>query len=281
MRKYSRGFALAIAIFASMPILAQDEPQSSPPGPALQEKDAHKPVVSPPPRPGKLQDERPKVEGTCQGRCACPAEGGAHTMMARLCACGNLTDPCNHASLCSECGKRQNACLFCGKSLAPRLADRIQKELDASFGGHRVGRELPNKLCAKLLRRVKFFFVFHPESPCKTCDPNVELLAIVEYREDGDRTGSVRILGSAAELEALLRRQELKGGAEAALCAAQLVQALWHAAEGSVQPSDVEAVKLVGDGATFEFRKGRATAKLRVVLTLDGAFERFRFDDER
>jgi hypothetical protein len=199
-------------------------------------------------------------------------------MMARLCDCGRTTEPCNHARLCRACAKKQKACPFCGKVKEALILGRLQKKLSDVLPDHRLGRRLPNKLADKLLPRIRFYTVFHSGTPCDECERHFEPLAIVEYKDDSDRTGTIRILQSVDELEKLLKKHELEEGPKAALCAAELLQAMWVARGGGLEPSELDEVKVEKGVASFEFRKGRTAAKVRVHLDEDGAFSGFEFD---
>lgn len=219
----------------------------------------------------------PRQDGGCDGKCH---EGLICAEFARQCGkCKVMTTPCGpHAWICQTCAHKEQVCPFCGKSKGGAAAklevDRIQRELSRALPGHRVGRELPNKLAARLLPRVKFFTVFHSGHPCDACVRHSEPLAAVVFQNDKDRNGTVSIVCTENELADLLKRQKLSGGAEAALCAAQLVQALWLPDNGGLEPSDLKGVTVDGksDIAAFEYKKGDACWALRVRLDREGAF---------
>ncbi len=237
--------------------------------------------AQPPPRIGFASNAAPGQDSACDGKCH---EGQVCAQFARICNdCQSNVTPCGpHAQLCQTCADKKKVCPFCGKpkgTPTSAAAARIAKELSAALPGHRPGREMPNKLAAKLLPRVKFFYVFHSASPCKECAENAEVTAAVEYKDDKDKEGTAVILRSEKDLAGLLKRQKLAGGAEGALLAAQLVQSLWRPIHGGLDPSDVEKVKLEGGAASFEYKKGHAYWSLTLRFDKDGAFETLEVKD--
>jgi len=231
--------------------------------------------AQPPPRIGVASNAALGQDSACDRKCH---EGQICAEFARMCSdCQANVTPCGpHAQICQTCADKKKVCPFCRKPKGTpisAISGRIQKDLAAALPGHRPGREIPNPLAAKLLPRVKFFYVFHSASPCKECAENAEVVAAVEFKDEKDKDGTVLILRSEMDLGALLKRQKLAGGAEGALLAAQLVQSLWRPIHGALDPSDVEKVKVEGGAASFEYKKGHSYWSLTLRFDKDGALE--------
>jgi hypothetical protein len=179
---------------------------------------------------------------------------------------------CQHAKVCRGCAEKKGVCAFCSKPARGSKEDvaKLQAALDKDLAGHKLGRELPNELAKKLLPDVRFTMVSHPDAPCKTCRKHSEPLAAAEKEK-------VTLIASEEQLSELLIRQGLAGKEEAALCAAQLVQALWEPAHGGSQPDKVQVAESKSSGkakfvAEFEYKKGHAAWNGSVALDADGNF---------
>lgn len=216
------------------------------------------------PAPPQAQDPAKK---SCDGKCH---QMGIEPMVAKMCEqCKQAACPCMHAKFCKECADRKKVCAWCAKPLAGSAADvmgRLQAGLDKALPGHRAGRSISKKP----LPRVTFFLVVHDGTPCTSCPKHAEALAAIEYKDEKDTEGQVRILTSEKDLSELLARQKPGGKEEAALCAAELAQALWESKKGGVEPSSVKDVKIVDGKAKFTIVQGEAARTLVVTLNEQG-----------
>lgn len=227
------------------------------------------PAPMPVPAPGQQKPIKPR-DGSCDKTChnkfdACPE-------MALMCTrCRQEATPCaTHAKICQTCADKAQVCPYCQKALAGSRAaasKKIEDELGKLLPDHKVGRALPNELAKKLLPNVQFFMVMHSSSPCKACEAHQEPLAAIEFKDEKDSEGTVRILKTEKDVLELVQRQKLAGKEEGVLLAAQLLEATWE--PGDLTPDLAEKVKIENGKATFEFKKGKASWAL-VVSTADG-----------
>lgn len=233
--------------------------------------------VEDPPAQKKIRPMPPAVQpqdGTCDGRCHNVQIEPAIAKMCPECN-GAGAAACAHAKMCKECAAKKQVCAYCGRPLKGAVAPfmgRLQEALAKALPDHKIGRRLPNELAKKLLPRAQFYMVLHSGSPCTACAKNAEALAAIEFKDENDKEGTVRILASEKDLAELLVRQKLAGGPDAALCAAELVQALWQG-KGAPEASEVKDGK-----ASFKIWKGDRAGGLSVALDADGKFASLELD---
>jgi hypothetical protein len=207
---------------------------------------------------------------TCDGKCH---QVGIEPMVAKMCEqCKQAAAPCMHAKFCKECADKKKVCPWCGRVPAGSAGDlegRLQAGIDKALPGHRLGRSFTKHQ----LPRVTFYLIVHDGTPCKSCAKHAEALGAIEYKDDKDTEGEARVITSAKDLSELLKRQKLEGSENAALCAAELVQALWESKKGGIDPSTPRGIKIQDGKAAFTFKKGEEPRKLTVTLDEKGAFQ--------
>lgn len=227
--------------------------------------------IAPAPAPGRPMPIKPQ-SGSCDQ--SCHEKLGPCPDMAMICRqCRREVTPCaTHAQACLSCADKAQVCAYCLKARAGSRAaavKKVEEELAKALPDHKIGRVLPNESAGKLLPHVRFFMVLHAGSPCKTCGPHQEPLAAVEFKDEKDSEGQVRLLKSEKDLAELLARQKLPADEEGCLLAAQLVQAMWEPLQGGLTPDLKDKVSIEAGEAVFEFKKGKDAYRLRVA-TADG-----------